>query len=376
MTDEQVKAWMDEQRRQNAADTDYGKYAMTEVMTSFDGACEPYNPGGHMGMGWVINGVANHRYIPDAVTNSNNVAEYMALIGILKWAKEQLGPAKLTIQGDSQLVIYQLSGEYAVRSESIRYHYEEAASLIADLRTKGWGVNLRWVSRECNAVADAASKQALVENGVLPARRSPDAGWTDRLGDVAKQLDISAAALGKLITQAGWRNGTGVPTPSALERGIAQQRFNGYGLTTDWQIERLTAAIRGTQNEALSAAKEAQARKDNRVFRRRAEEEAKEEARRAEQARIAAYRPEIERLVVQEGASLYDAVELAVADIADRPAAYEHRSGWWRERATSGLSTKIPENVERIESIKATLERELGLLRRRAGAYSDAPISA
>jgi len=34
-----------------------------KVVASFDGACEPYNPGGHMGLGWVINGEPQSKYV-------------------------------------------------------------------------------------------------------------------------------------------------------------------------------------------------------------------------------------------------------------------------------------------------------------------------
>ncbi len=51
----------------------------TQIIASFDGACEPFNPGGHMGIGWVIDGKGYSDYIPAAHGNTNNVAEYLAL---------------------------------------------------------------------------------------------------------------------------------------------------------------------------------------------------------------------------------------------------------------------------------------------------------
>jgi len=51
-----------------------------KVTASFDGACEPFNPGGHMGLGWVIGGEPQSKYVSSSGGNSNNVAEYLALI--------------------------------------------------------------------------------------------------------------------------------------------------------------------------------------------------------------------------------------------------------------------------------------------------------
>jgi len=146
---------------------------MKTITASFDGACEPYNPGGHMGLGWVIDEVSDHKYISAAYGNSNNVAEYMALLEVLKWAERQSAPASLDIYGDSELVIMQLVGEYAVRAVNIVPLYREAKGLLTTLKEAGWSVNLHWVPRERNSDVDTASKLALIEHGIDPVRRDP-----------------------------------------------------------------------------------------------------------------------------------------------------------------------------------------------------------
>ncbi len=107
------------------------------VVASFDGACEPFNPGGHMGLGWVINGAPQSRYISAARGNSNNVAEYLALIEILQHALSHAEITELTITGDSQLVCCQISGEYAVQSENIFPLFHRAKTLMAGLEKRG-----------------------------------------------------------------------------------------------------------------------------------------------------------------------------------------------------------------------------------------------
>jgi ribonuclease HI len=65
------------------------------IACTFDGACEP-NPGGAMGWGWTIGEEAFHGSAaadaaPAAVYRqaSNNVAEYLALIALLKALRDR-----------------------------------------------------------------------------------------------------------------------------------------------------------------------------------------------------------------------------------------------------------------------------------------------
>jgi ribonuclease HI len=55
---------------------------------------------------------------------TNNQAEYQTLIEALKWLAEDLGPkansARLVVNGDSMLVINQLSGKWKVKNAGIR----------------------------------------------------------------------------------------------------------------------------------------------------------------------------------------------------------------------------------------------------------------
>src|SRR5918999_2091124 len=100
---------------------------MHEVLTlEFDGGSRG-NPG-PAGIGAVVRAedgtplVTLGRFIGRA---TNNVAEYKALIAALQKARE-LGAKRVTIRGDSELVVKQMRGEYRVKNEGLRELYDEA----------------------------------------------------------------------------------------------------------------------------------------------------------------------------------------------------------------------------------------------------------
>jgi len=130
------------------------------VTLYFDGACLPFNPGGVASYGYAIisdevlyrgKGIA-------AEKGTNNVAEYTALIKGLEKALE-LGISKLIVRGDSQLVIYQMVGIYAVRSKRILPLWEKANDLAKKFKT----IRFEWVPRDRNRIADDLSTQAYLE---------------------------------------------------------------------------------------------------------------------------------------------------------------------------------------------------------------------
>lgn len=92
---------------------------------------------------------------------TNNQAEYRALIEALKKAVE-LGVTSGTVRLDSELALRQLSGQYRVKSQSVRPLYAEAQALLKKARFRlvhvGHGGNL-----EAHALAQAALRGALPE---------------------------------------------------------------------------------------------------------------------------------------------------------------------------------------------------------------------
>jgi ribonuclease HI len=90
--------------------------------------------------------------------STNNVAEYMGLILGLRRAKA-MGIKELDVFSDSELLVRQLAGEYAVKADHLKPLHEEAKALLGAFST----IQVRHVPREENAQADAMSNRAIDE---------------------------------------------------------------------------------------------------------------------------------------------------------------------------------------------------------------------
>ncbi len=122
----------------------------------FDGACKgnQLDTKGPMWVSYVVGDEEHVHAIPDLVTprgpmRSNNIAEYTALILLLRrlldFRGSAPGPRAYRVSGDSQLVVYQMTGRYRVREPHLVPLHEEARRLAASLP-----VAFRWVSRDDN----------------------------------------------------------------------------------------------------------------------------------------------------------------------------------------------------------------------------------
>ena len=124
----------------------------------FDGASFP-NPGEVMGLGAVL--IVDGRTVREICRrvespgSTNNRAEYMALIDGLKAAEDE-GVDELEVRGDSELIVKQLRGEYAVRGPALKELHAEASALM----DRFGSVTVRHVPREENGRADELSKMA------------------------------------------------------------------------------------------------------------------------------------------------------------------------------------------------------------------------
>jgi ribonuclease HI len=103
---------------------------------------------------FVVDDVKVVREVPDLQTpsgpmRSNNIAEYQALILLLRHLRERDEKDRkrraYRICGDSQLVIRQMRGEYRVTKPHLARLHSEASDLSAQL-----DVEFRWVPREKN----------------------------------------------------------------------------------------------------------------------------------------------------------------------------------------------------------------------------------
>lgn len=121
----------------------------------FDGACRG-NPG-QSAIGWVIvtdDGIVDEegRTIGTA---TNNQAEYRALIAALEAAKAY-GFDELVVQGDSELIVRQITGEYDVHDPTLRELRISAHELLNAFDS--W--EMRHVPREVNERADELANDA------------------------------------------------------------------------------------------------------------------------------------------------------------------------------------------------------------------------
>jgi ribonuclease HI len=97
------------------------------------------------------------RYLAHA---TNNEAEYTGLIIGLEKARE-LGLKSLKIHGDSQLVINHVKGTWKLKSENLRPLLTQSQKLIARFDR----VQLEWIARAQNHLADAAANHCMDSGG-------------------------------------------------------------------------------------------------------------------------------------------------------------------------------------------------------------------
>lgn len=123
---------------------------------AFDGAAEP-NPGPSAWGAWLATPLGDLAWQTGEPLGigTNNVAEWQGLIAVLKAAR-LFSAYPLWVRGDSQLVVRQFNGEYAVHHPALRKFYATAQDLAA-----GQAVTVEWWPRERNDRADALSVAAL-----------------------------------------------------------------------------------------------------------------------------------------------------------------------------------------------------------------------
>lgn len=139
-----------------------------EYICFFDGACLPVNPYGNMGVGSIILNKdlkEVFKYSAEKTpnrNNSNNVAEYMALKQVLLYFYENgLTDKKILILGDSNLVINQMNDEWQIKDGL----YRDQAIVTKQIYENFTNLNLHWIPRELNYLADMLSREKLTMNG-------------------------------------------------------------------------------------------------------------------------------------------------------------------------------------------------------------------
>ena len=99
---------------------------------------------------------------------TNNFAEYQALIGALEYAVEH-GPKALKVISDSELMVRQIRGIYKVKDPTLRDLYARASQLISQLE---W-FHIEHVLRGHNREADELANQAMDKGSRRPSVPAP-----------------------------------------------------------------------------------------------------------------------------------------------------------------------------------------------------------
>lgn len=88
--------------------------------------------------------------------SSSNEAEYIGLINGLI-AASRYGCTRLIVRGDSQLVLWQMSGRYRVKAENLQRFHRDAKKLAGTFQS----VRFRWQRRTAQSSrrADALARQ-------------------------------------------------------------------------------------------------------------------------------------------------------------------------------------------------------------------------
>ncbi len=90
---------------------------------------------------------------------TNNVAEYTAVLEVLKTIKEKFHkiPLEIKFYADSKLVVQQLSGKYKIKSP----HLKQIIEKIKILENELGNISYNHIPREANTHADAMANKAL-----------------------------------------------------------------------------------------------------------------------------------------------------------------------------------------------------------------------
>lgn len=157
---------------------------MKQLICYFDGACEPRNPGGNMGIGACIfapfqlqhvikkeDAIFTYSdFIPEAKANSNNVAEYLGFRALLQWISKnyssRLYSPTVQIWGDSKMVIMQMRGIWKIKAGYYVPIATECQGLLKELQRMGLTFSINWHKRELNGYADKLSKAGMIANNV------------------------------------------------------------------------------------------------------------------------------------------------------------------------------------------------------------------
>lgn len=92
---------------------------------------------------------------------TNNFAEYNAVLAAIKWVVKNFSDEEIIINLDSQLVERQLNGQYKIKNEVLMKYALEIKNLIKNNNLK---IKFIWNYRTGNKLADKLVNETLDEN--------------------------------------------------------------------------------------------------------------------------------------------------------------------------------------------------------------------
>jgi probable phosphoglycerate mutase len=147
---------------------------------------------------------------------TNNVAEYYALLAALDYAVNQ-GIGALRIRSDSELLVRQMQGRYKVKSPELKPLHERASKLA---RQVGYFI-IEHVRRELNRDADALANVALDSGNVSNATLAP-AATIDRPDPVPSRAPVAVPVAAPASAPA---RAASSPAPRSFARVSVRARF-------------------------------------------------------------------------------------------------------------------------------------------------------
>lgn len=143
-----------------------------DYLCFWDGATEPINPGGACGIGAIIfdskkNSLFEYsHYIQMSPKNSNNVAEYLGFLELIKWfIKNKVSDKRVIFFGDSNLVVQQMNGNWRVKNGLYKKYAIESLKILHKLNETN-EIAVKWIGRDLNYIADELSKKELKRNKI------------------------------------------------------------------------------------------------------------------------------------------------------------------------------------------------------------------
>jgi ribonuclease HI len=139
--------------------------SQTAWLLQFDGAANP-NPGpaSSGAVLWSPPDLEGKRTVVYEIGKflgkaTNNIAEAQGILLGLQIAAAR-GARELLIEGDSELIIFQHTGQYKVKDKNIKVWWSEAQAAMMDETCFDW-IAIRQVPREFNERADSITKEVL-----------------------------------------------------------------------------------------------------------------------------------------------------------------------------------------------------------------------